>query len=371
MLSCSQGVLGMGSRKGAKIRAIRVRVLEDRTAVDLKARGRCELRDLSTGRAITKPGGDALTFRAGKKTITLNGKNTGSKSILVRPERSLGIILGKDPVRGALRINLDRNGTLSAVNLLNIEEYCLGVVGPEIGPGAPFEAMKAQAVIARTYALYQMGIREKAAFDVSSDHRSQNYGGVRKESGPIERAVRETRGEYLVYKGRVLPSFYCTCCGGHTEKIQNVWKYPYRFPKTVRCGNCRGTAHYTWESTVTGREIAEKMRKAGYPVGELLRFGIRSRDRRTGKVKSVLVVGTDGSWVIQAGRFRMAMGSRTIKSTDFTVKTGRDKVYFTGKGFGHGVGLCQAGAIRMAEDGADYEKILKKYYPGTKIWKLY
>ncbi|MDP8219158.1 MAG: SpoIID/LytB domain-containing protein, partial [Candidatus Theseobacter exili] len=211
-----------GKKPGTQIRRVRVLLVENKPTITIRVRGNYALRNTSSGKLFTKPDSSSLIFSKGKDGIDVSELQTGLKSVSVITGRIGAIVYKKNPIRGTVKIILNRNGTLSMINFIRLEEYLLGVIAPEIGKGAPFEAMKVQAVCARTYALYQMGIREKAPYDVASDHRSQNYGGVRQESTLIALAVQKTRGEYLSYRDRVLPSFYCTSCGGHTENIRNV-----------------------------------------------------------------------------------------------------------------------------------------------------
>jgi stage II sporulation protein D len=131
--------------------------------------------------------------------------------------------VGKARYRGVLAVKRNADGTVTAVDELGIEDYLLGVLPHEMDPGWPLESLKAQAVVARTFAYTQLGKYRKSGFDLTSDTRSQVFTGTADPAPAILRAVRETRGEVLGYKGKILPVYYHACCGGHTADAASVW----------------------------------------------------------------------------------------------------------------------------------------------------
>jgi stage II sporulation protein D (peptidoglycan lytic transglycosylase) len=255
------------------------------------------------------------------------------------------------------------------VNELPIEEYLVGLINCEISSLWPVEAVKAQAVIARSYAIYQKDSRRSSLYHLESSVMDQVYDGVEIEDNRAARAVQETAGEVLVYNGGVIQAFYHSNCGGHTESAQNVWGADLPYLQGVDCKYCLTASSAKWEQTLPLKKIESQLKASGYQVSGLnnIRAG---KTNRSGRLQNVILSLPKGDYVISAVNFRKAVGYSVIKSTNFSVRLSGDSALFAGLGNGHGVGLCQWGSKQRAGDGFNYREILSYYYPGARIEKL-
>lgn len=270
--------------------------------------------------------------------------------------------------RGVLEFFPTEKGVL-VVNELPLEEYLVGLINCEISSLWPIEAVKAQAVIARSYAVYQKDIRNGSLYHLESSVMDQVYDGADIEDSRAARAVRETSGEVLVYSGKIIQAFYHANCGGHTEAAMNVWGANLPYLKGVDCKYCINTPPARWEQTISLKKIESLLRGAGYQVGTVR--GIKpGKYNFSGRMQNLTVVSTKGELLITAVNFRKVMGFSVLKSTNFTVRPHGDEIVFTGSGNGHGVGLCQWGAKQRAGDGFNYREIVSYYYPGVTLEKL-
>lgn len=255
------------------------------------------------------------------------------------------------------------------VNELPIEEYLVGLINCEISSLWPVEAVKAQAVIARSYAIYQKDARRNALYHLESSVMDQVYDGVDIEDSRAARAVSDTVGEVLVYGSGIIQAFYHSNCGGHTESAENVWGGDVPYLQGVECRYCLNTPSARWEISLPLKKTEALLKSAGYQVAGLreVRTG---RPNRSGRVTGLTLSGSKGDVSIPAVNFRKAIGYGVIKSTNFTVRQKGDDLFFSGAGNGHGVGLCQWGSKQRAGDGFNYREILAYYYPGVRIEKL-
>lgn len=310
---------------------------------------------------------------------------------------------------GMVYVTLGTDGKLVVVNAVDAETLLEGLVPAEIFPDAPHEALKAQAVAARTELLERIGTRHHAdPFLLCSTQQCQVYGGAGKEHPRTTRAVRATRGQLMVRDGGgLVDARYHAACGGHTEHKENIWggdpdpslrgsvdavapKAAARFASITErelpaflavpaedsfCGATRyGKGRYRWTTTIDASTMNERV-AAHYPnVGAVT--ALRPLERGvSGRIRRIEITGTKGKAVaIGDLHIRRLLGG--LKSSLFEVKArGRadrpDAFIFRGAGFGHGVGMCQTGAIGRAEAGHTYRKILDHYYPGSRVETLY
>jgi len=262
---------------------------------------------------------------------------------------------------GSIDIRKDKNG-LHFINELPFEKYIEGVVAAEIGKNWPIEALKAQAVISRTYALYQKILNAGRDYQITSSVLHQAYKGD-STNGAISRAVRETSGEILTYEGNPIEAFYHSTCEGKTELPEEVWGKNYPYLKPVPCMD-KNSPYKHWVKKFTLEEI-EKI------------LGVRKiRDIRilsftsTGRVKMLKVITEDSEMEIKTTDLRRLLGYGELPSTQFSVTIEGREVIFEGSGYGHGVGLSQWGALELANRGKNYKEILEYYYPGTALRKM-
>jgi len=258
---------------------------------------------------------------------------------------------------------------LLLVNEIPIEEYLVGLINCEISSLWPVESVKAQAVIARSYAIYQKDARRGAVYHLESSVMDQVYDGVDIEDSRAARAVQETAGEVLTYSGAVIQAFYHSNCGGHTESAQKVWGADLPYLQGVDCRYCLNVPSARWQTTLSLKKLELLLNAAGYRAADL--SGIRAGgSTRSGRLQDITLLLPKGDLTMSAVNFRKAIGYAVIKSTNFTVRKRGDELVFNGFGNGHGVGLCQWGAKQRAGDGFSYREILSYYYPGVRIEKL-
>ena len=299
--------------------------------------------------------------------LRLGKEEWQTRGLRFEPLEDRDLFLNQSQFRGTVDILKGNNALLYAINRLNVEDYLYGVMHHEVAPWWPMEVLKAQAIAARTYALYQAQVSRPVEFDLKSSTSSQVYGGSTTEKFRTKRAVDLTVGEVLVYQGKIFPAYFHATCAGVTAGAQELWKIDLApLSGGARCTFCRLSPHFYWQVKVPVSEIEEKMAKYGHPVGRILKIEIITQTS-SGRVGSLRITGTAGDFVMAAKDFRIWIGGDRIRSTCFAVILKEDMAEFSGRGWGHGVGLCQWGALGQALLGHDHEKILKFYYPGAEI----
>ncbi|MDY3119196.1 MAG: SpoIID/LytB domain-containing protein [Peptoniphilus sp.] len=330
--------------------------------------------------------------------------------------------IGGKPYRGSVRF-IKAGGQLHSVNIVDVEDYIRGVLPKEIGTSTPIEALKAQAVISRSFAYANWNKFQKYGYNLDDSTASQVYAGMSVESAMTDRAVYETKGQVLYYQGNVANTIFHATSGGETEAIEDVWGgNPLPYLKAIKDPYSLNTRNATWTATLSASEISKAFPSVGRPT--FLQVLARSS---TGRITSMAVVGTTGREMVTGNQFRMKLGSIKIKSTNFgtelpgesiakptmvmtangvkpyanqnritasgikeassiailrgngkrdrkepsvydkEIMTIADTITLNGRGYGHGVGLSQYGAIEMAKSGMDYRAILAFYYPGTDL----
>ena len=275
--------------------------------------------------------------------------------------------------RGALRL-LPRKGKIHVLNRVPVEEYLRGVVPVEMPADWNAEAVKAQAVAARTYALGHRKRHGQEGYDICATTHCQQYGGKEAERLAASKAIDATYGEVLNQGGKLIDAVFHTDSGGMTENSEDVWgsRIPYlRAAREMRQGT------YPWEKNITATELTGLLARRGKNIGELkkielspLKFDKAGKDRTvSGRVKNVIFIGKNGRASLSGNDLRGMLG---LKSTVFSMSLNRNVVFVKGYGWGHGLGLSQYGAKAYADSGHwDYKKILLHYYKGAELKKLY
>ena len=262
---------------------------------------------------------------------------------------------------GNINVWRGRNG-LYIVNELPLEDYIKDVVAVEVNKDWDMEALKAQAVVSRTYALYQKNFNGNRIYHIASSVIDQLYKGNNHDIR-IAYAVEATAGEVLTYNNSLIEAFYHSTCGGTTESPDEVFGINYPYLKPVE-SDCDLSPYGVWERTISKDEIQESLK-----VTEIQSIAIKSLTL-TGRVKQLEILTDRGLTLMNATDFRKALGWKRIPSTSFHISRYNDSFVFEGKGYGHGVGLCQWCALKMSREGKNYKEILSYFYPGTTI-RLY
>ncbi len=296
--------------------------------------------------------------------------------------------------RGILEVLLaDGDSSLLALNWLWVEDYLKGVLPFEMGKQteAELEALKAQAVTARTYALSQIKKSESKGFDLESSVIDQVYGSMDKEEKLVNKAIAATEGQVITYNGEFIQAFYHANCGGRTESVDEVWGYDkiHYLISVSDEDHCTWYRRYEWRVAWQREKLEQSMpqylrehtKDPPDTVGKIKDIKIKKRSD-SGRVK-VLEIKTDtGNFRVKKDKIRWVIRkaenpASILPSTFFDLKIKRnsggdiDSIVFEGRGNGHGAGMCQTGAIGMARKGLTYDQILKHYYSDTKITKVY
>lgn len=346
---------------------IRVCILKNVFAFNLEISGSFSIEDCSTNKNVYSS--ERLTTKVllKKDILSLAGKKTNMDCLLVRVNDGIFKINNRQ-YRGNFKII--KNKQLMVVNILPLEEYVKGIAIREISHYWPIEAIKANVIVFRTFALYHMQLYKDKDYDLKSDVYSQVYGGQAAERYRISDIVDQTRGNVLTYKDEILPSFFHSTCAGSTENAAEIWNIAISPLSGVKCSYCRESIHANWETVLSEDEIVSKLRRKGYKLSYIRRIKVIERNE-SGRISNLEIVTNKEKINIKAEVFRSIMGPDVIKSANFKVINISPSFVFDGKGWGHGVGLCQWGSYYMAKEDFTYDQILEYYYPGSKIEKKF
>ena len=263
-------------------------------------------------------------------------------------------------------VKLLRHGV---VNQIELEEYVCGVLAGEISPSWPPEALKAMAVCTRTFAVNKIMTNLNNYYHLTDEACDQVYRDGFWQNESFAKAVSETRGEVLTYGGELARVYFCASSGGCTASSDSVWgggDFPY-----LRATKDPYSTEDAYNSWTLFLDFSEFLKTLNIP-GTLKSVEVTNRDE-SNRVQSMKISLQDRDYVLtkNAGKIlREALGANRLRSTLFEVKTEDGKVIFTGSGWGHGVGLSQSGAKKMAEQGYTYDQILGFYFPGTIVGEV-
>lgn len=291
-----------------------------------------------------------------------------NQPILIEPVQS-SLTWNNNSYTGTFYVLPSSGGQLMLVEYVSLEEYLHGVLPYEMSPSWPVEALKAQAVAARTYTLKSLENVKNKSFDLYSDVRSQVYRGNGKKYDAVTRAVDETKGQVLTYQGKLFFTYYHANCGGATDDVSS-WHFSTKSIKPLSGASCKFDSHsksHNWNMTVPLSKVEKYAQSVGLK-GTLKSIRI-VRKTNTGRATNLTLTTSKGSKTVPCGAFRLATGIRSCKITRIITST--KGVQFTGKGYGHGIGMCQDGANGMAKRNHNYKQILKHYYPGSVLEQIH
>jgi stage II sporulation protein D len=344
---------------------IRVGLLLVQDLVTIGSDGSFDLTDLETGWRQTREGG-RVVLRAGLRAIETDAGSYGGPVRLI-PRTAFLQVNGR-PYRGIVEIRRTASGRLTVINELDLEEYLYGVVRSEMDPRWPPEALRAQAVAARSLAVYSAGRYAAEGYDVRATTDSQVYGGVPAEDPRTTAAVDATRGQVILYNGRAVFAAFHADSGGATENSEFVWGGVIPHLRGVQDPHSRDAPNHQWTLRLDFGTIEAALQRAGRPVTGLQRVEIVATSP-SARVMTLRLVTATGTVDVRGTDFRTAIGVATVRSTLFTLRPlpGEAAVELHGRGFGHGVGMSQWGARGQALAGRDYTEILRFYYTGVSI----
>ncbi|MFN6516066.1 MAG: SpoIID/LytB domain-containing protein [Nostoc sp. CreGUA01] len=313
----------------------------------------------STGRTLGQlPAMSAFYAQAVPGGVALDKWQSGL--FWIEPTGKGFVYIGDRWYRGRTLVVPTEKG-LTAVNWVDDQEYLYSVLGGEMNASWPAEALKAQAIAARTYALYEREKqRNNPIYDLgNTPDRWQIYKGVISESPATYKAVDETAGQVLTYKNKIILSVFHACSGGHTENVEDVWGNALPYLRAVQDYD-QNIKECNWVKTLSPSEISAKFPEVGSVTAM-----IPETLSPFGSVKVLKIVGNKGTKMLQREEVRTGL---KLKSTRFSVSKGADGSFvLQGLGFGHGLGMSQWGAYNLARQGVNHLQILGHYYKGVAL----
>lgn len=250
------------------------------------------------------------------------------------------------------------------VNVVSLEEYVKGVVSSEVGINWPEEALKAQAVLARTYAYFHiLQNRGKNFYDLTSSLFHQVFKGS-SEAESVDKAVKDTEGEILIFNGEPIRALYHACSVTKTESAKDVFGVDQPYLRAIEVPNTPSPYSH-WERKITFDTLRKTLSLSKVTEVEILSY------TQSGRVNEIRFSDGKNSKVVKATELRRLLKWTPLPSTMIrSVRVEQDGVVFEGNGFGHGVGMCQWCAFQMAQDGKNYREILQYFYPGTQLVRI-
>lgn len=317
------------------------------------------IRDVS-GRPVSRlTGGRSLTIAAhGSQQV--KAENWLANSFWVEPENNGYVFIGNHWYRGRVLVTPSSNG-VTAINYVDMEDYLYSVVGGEMPASWPLEALKAQAIAARSYVLYHRQRNRNPNYDIGNTTAWQVYDGVEDEAANTHAAVEATRDQVLTYNGQIIEAVFHSSSGGHTENVEDVWSKPLPYLRGVQDYDA-GAPVYQWTQAFSLDDFEHRIPGVGR-----LQEAVPRQITPRGRVREIVLQGDRGSRVMRGTDFRRALG---LRSTLFAITVAGDTVNITGRGFGHGIGMSQWGAHNMALQGYSYEQILGHYYQGAQLSQI-
>jgi len=327
----------------------------------------------------------------------------GSEPVSFYPSDGKFIVNGRE-YRGNVEVALDAYGSFSVINRVKVEDYLFSVLPREMPALSHPEALKAQAIIARSYLLKNLHRHKIDGFNLCSTTDCQVYGGIGDEAPTAIDAVRQTRGMALSNAGQIVNALFHSTCGGRTAAYTDVWHgddLPYLISVDdgtsmkdkdlssrdkvkkfleLNSANCHSSKYFRWDKSYTHEQllsllkltIPEFTNNPELKINELRSVSVLSYSK-SGRAQQLRISTDKGDFIFDKDTIRWVLGS--LKSTMFIIDSegkGNSRRYdIKGAGWGHGLGLCQIGAMKIARDGVPYDKILGQYYPGSKIVKLW
>ncbi|MBI4719800.1 MAG: SpoIID/LytB domain-containing protein [Chitinivibrionia bacterium] len=390
--------------KAAQAREIRVLIDSGKDTMKLSVTGPAAITNESGAELLSTGGPASLVVSSQASGIQVRAEPEGRTasaggSVRIVSKRGDTFIYDGIAYAGSFSVLRENAAGCSLINVLSLETYLEGVLPHELGIRGPdeFAALEAQAIAARTYALSRMIDREQAPFDVYASVKDQVYRGRKGVHNLANSAVQKTGGMVLEYGGKLAFAYYCSSCGGHTADISLMWPDRRDAPylKGVRDRDTRGPEslcgqgrNFRWRYSFSGRELGALVREtvprvlgvAPDEVGYLHDVRITGRSA-SGRVTGVEIETSRGAFTVAGDRIRWVfLADRATEKIlpsamfDFQKMMDGDRLAFlsiVGGGNGHGIGMCQLGALEMARRGHTFQMILEHYYPGCSIARKY
>jgi len=306
---------------------LRVGIFLNQTEINIGGDGPFKIYNLKSNNLISEEHNKIVKLLLHDKGIEILGKGVYSSPIRIIPVGNTKVIVivngQKYRYRGNMEVDIDKEyRKLNVINIIGIEEYLYGVLKKEISPRWPADVLKAQAIAARTFAIFNMNKYIDKGYNICASTNSQAYGGVNHEDPLTNRAVDETRGVIITYKGKPINAVYHSDSGGYTEDSENVWGnfLPYLRSVKSKFEEKVFPPHHTWSYSIDEKDLTEKLQKQGYKINLVVSIE-PIKKRETGRI-SELVFTADNNKVInmKANDFRSLIGADLIRSTLFNIE---------------------------------------------------
>ncbi len=322
LLISTSNILGV-----EKSPVLRVGIFLNQTEINIGGDGTFKIYNLKSNNLVSEEVDKIIKMLPHDKGIEILGKGVYSGPIKIVPVGSTKIMVvfngQKYRYRGDIEIDIDKeHRKLNVINIIGIEEYLYGVLKKEISPRWPAEALKAQAVAARTFAIFNMNKYIDKGYNICASTNSQAYGGVNHEDPLTNRAIDETRGMIISYKGKLINAVYHSDSGGYTEDSENVWGsfLPYLRSVKSKFEEKVSPPHHTWTCSIDEKDLTKKLQKQGYKVNSIVSIEPVKKSE-TGRISELVFI-IDNNEVInmKANDFRSLIGADLIRSTLFNIK---------------------------------------------------
>lgn len=366
-LRAAGALLAIASALAGAARAeeqVRIAVASGAEAVVLSAEGLRFEPIAAGGEPRDVAGGRAEVTRAGAE-LRVNGAPVAPPG--VRFSAPGPIREGQLALQGSVEVRTAASG-LDVIHALRMEDYVAAVAGSEMPPSFPAEALKAQAVAARTFAVTKklQALAEGRPYHLGATVVHQVYRGTAAIDPRTRAAAESTAGEVLVFEDEPADAFFHASCGGHTESGAEALGRDRPYLRSVACGMCDGTPLARWRYRIDAETLG---RKLGLSRG-ITELRVVERTA-SGRARRIRVEAGASRVEIGGADFRQRLGWSALKSLAFEVKRERAMFTFEGRGAGHGAGMCQWGAAGLAKEGRTYREILARYYPGAELRRMY
>lgn len=350
---------------------LRVAIEEGVNQVTVGSNTDAVVRDSSGQELGQLPAMGAFTASADAAGVDL--EQWTDQQIWIEPDPNGFVFIGDRWYRGRTLL-VKTSGGITAVNYVDLEHYLYSVLGGEMNGNWPQEALKAQAVAARSYVLYRRQNGSTTVYDVGDTPQWQVYRGLRDEAPGTITAVNATAGQVLTHNGQIIEAVFHSSSGGHTENVEHVWSQPRPYLRGVPDFD-EGAPVYEWYEELTVDEVSSRLSGVGNVVSIIVQ-----ETTPVGRARTVRVVGDAGEKVIRGNELRTALGLRSTLLFSINPEIGQvasaegvpgPSIFrFHGGGFGHGLGMSQWGAHNMAEQGYTYDQILTHFYTDTVLSQI-
>jgi len=297
------------------------------------------------------------------KGISINKRDTFEKVVIFTPQGEAGLFVNGAPYSGDIFIH-EKQGLLSVVNAVDVEKYLEGVVPSEMPSSWPMEALKTQAVISRTYALYQKKKSKNKEYDIVASVMGQVYKGKSAGHPRTDEAIAQTKDIVVTYEGELAQTFFHSTSAGPTENAQERWGIDLPYLKGVSCPFDQDSPYYRWKREIPLADIEKALVGQGVKMVSTL---TPLHYSKAGRILTVRILHPGGETLFGGEDLRRLLGYQTLRSTNFTIDSFGSMLKISGMGWGHGVGLCQWGTKVIAERGFTFDEIIPYYFPGVDV----